>query len=134
MHAERYTYLPYLGLFFIVAAGYSRLSNHRFWLKSKPQYAIVLTFVIIAFALITFNRTKVWNSSESLWLDVIKKYPHNFVAYVNITNHYIFEDELDKAIEYADKGIQTVGHNVYFYDNKAYSLIMDHKSTQKPWK
>ncbi|MBK8504675.1 MAG: hypothetical protein IPL46_22180 [Saprospiraceae bacterium] len=127
MHAERYTYLPYLGLFFLMASGYSNLSNHQFWLKSKPHFATLLTLVIIIFALITFNRTKVWNSSESLWLDVIKKYPYNFVAYVNITNHYIFEEQLDKAIEYADRGILTVGHNVYFYDNKSYSLLMAQK-------
>lgn len=130
MYAERYTYLPYLGLFFIGADFYSQMTGHRLWTINTPQYSILLVVLLVTFCFTTFQRTQVWHNSESLWSDVIQKYPHNFVAYVNITNHYIYDDQLNKAIEFADMGIQNVGHNVYFYDNKSYALMVDNRFSE----
>ena len=75
--AERYTYIPYLGLFFILAT--------LFKSKSKKQKAktLIFTFIILIFSVFTFNRNKVWSDSLSLFNDVIEKYPNSFKAYNN---------------------------------------------------
>jgi protein O-mannosyl-transferase len=73
--AERYTYIPYLGLFFIITILYK--------LKPKSQKLIVLiaVFIILCFSVISYNRNKIWSNALSLFNDVVEKYPGSSIAY-----------------------------------------------------
>ena len=126
MHAERYTYLPYLGLFFILATAFDHLRRHknRKWQLASTGTGLVFLTVL---CLLTYQRTQVWKNSETLWKNVIEKYPANFAAYLNLTYFYLVNNKTAPAIAYADKGIREAGHNVYLYDNKSYAYILDKK-------
>lgn len=75
--SERYTYIPYLGLFFIIAIFFSDIAEGR--IKSlegmkgmvKPFFAIVL----LVFAWLSYQRNTVWKDGESLWRDCTAQYP-----------------------------------------------------------
>jgi protein O-mannosyl-transferase len=75
--ADRYTYIPYIGLFF--AAGklleYFSESVHF----KKILAAVVLTFII--FSTVCNNRIKIWRNDETLFTDVINKYPYCTIAH-----------------------------------------------------
>ncbi len=97
--AERYTYIPYIGFLFIVAAGYQYLVDNN---KKQPLllFNVVLALGAASFVYITMDRCKVWKSSETLWTDVIGKYGNEIdVAFLNRGNYYAKEmGELDKGI------------------------------------
>ncbi|MCX6250449.1 MAG: hypothetical protein NTX61_06835 [Bacteroidetes bacterium] len=80
--AERYTYIPYIGLLYIFA-----LIFVEFWKKSGNQavlrsfLAIIFVGFSIFFTIGSWNRIKVWHDTTSLWTDVINKYPLDYHAY-----------------------------------------------------
>jgi protein O-mannosyl-transferase len=82
--AERYTYIPYLGLFFIIAIflGHESIGSYQ-QKKSKIQKikALIIVFFIISFSIISYNRNKVWANSIVLFSDLLEKYPRSYLAY-----------------------------------------------------
>jgi len=80
--SERYTYVPYIGLAFLLGMKLNESGN-----KKAVGWAmfILITFV---YGTITYQRTKVWKDSETLWTDVIKTYPNSPVPRTNRSNIY----------------------------------------------
>jgi protein O-mannosyl-transferase len=77
--SERYTYVPYIGLFFIAGQWISLSSNNRI-----RSYGIaILSVLIIIFSVQTFRRIGVWKNGEILFTEVIKKNPDQFYGYYN---------------------------------------------------
>jgi protein O-mannosyl-transferase len=80
--AERYTYISYIGLFYIIGCIIAGIVE-----KSKPSTP--LRIVLIAFfliypaflSIIAHQRIKVWKDSLTLFDDVVTKYPENYLAY-----------------------------------------------------
>lgn len=74
--ADRYTYLPYVGLVFALAWWLdARREEMRVPGIVKPIVASVLILLAPISAAITWNRCDVWQNSLTLWNDTIAKYP-----------------------------------------------------------
>ena len=84
--SERYTYVPYIGLAFLVAMLIEKLTSRY----GNQARWIGLTVVSFVYGLVTFGRTNVWKDSGTLWTDVISHYP---VAPTPRNNraHYLFK-------------------------------------------
>lgn len=78
--AERYTYLPYIGLFFVLGQTLCYFTDKEVGTKNYWYLAIFLFTIFFSFA--TWNRNKVWKDSISLFDDMIKKNPTSGYAYV----------------------------------------------------
>jgi protein O-mannosyl-transferase len=119
--AERYTYIPYIGLFILLGSLFLSIRNRA----GKPATRMLYTyggFVILAlFAFTTFNRSKVWYDSVSLWTDVIEKNPKSITAHVNRGYMYNQYKEYDKAIRDCNEGIKLDSNYFKFYVNRAVS-------------
>lgn len=90
--AERYTYMPYIGLAFL---GAMWLNNYIS--KAGQKYGWVAVGIItFVFGLLTFQRTKVWHDSITLWTDVLSHYPNRPVPCTNRANAY-FQMAMDPA-------------------------------------
>ena len=68
--AERYTYVPYIGLFFIAGCLLDRFAKGNM----TKAYAVLIPVTLI-FSVISFFQTKTWKSGETLWDNVIKNQP-----------------------------------------------------------
>jgi len=80
--SERYTYVPYIGLAFMVATLISRIK----FIPQKLSMAVGGVTLII-FGVMTFQRTKVWKNSGTLWTDALKTYPTTPYARTNRANY-----------------------------------------------
>ena len=73
--ADRYTYIPYLGLFFI--AGW--YMSEYFESSIKKKYSTAVSGIFIAYALcllyLSYDRCTVWYDPITLWRDEIEKEP-----------------------------------------------------------
>ncbi len=71
MMAERYSYLPYIGLSFIPATLIAGTSDTR----KKILLAISCCFIIMLM-IISVRQIRVWRNTGTLWTKVIEKHPH----------------------------------------------------------
>ncbi len=94
--ADRYSYVSYVGLFFIVAYYFDRLSEKYSAQKIVLFGAMGLVITVLAFA--SADRLKVWQNSNTLWTDVLKKYPFVETAYENRGLYYKEHNNLDSLL------------------------------------
>ena len=79
--ADRFTYIPYLGLFFIIAWAASRLATRNRTVQMIMKVTAVL-FTVFFFCG-TYARCKDWKDSMTLWDHVIRNYDNAQLAYEN---------------------------------------------------
>ncbi|GDX53144.1 O-GlcNAc transferase [Bacteroidota bacterium] len=105
--ADRYTYLAYLGLFFLIAYLFDRVMKNKSIKNSYKQLVSVFIIAIIAVQCSNaMDRIAVWKNSESLWLDTIKKYEYVPVAHNNLGSYYQKNNRLDEALVQFNEGIR----------------------------
>jgi protein O-mannosyl-transferase len=83
--ADRYTYVPYIGLIFIIAIGFDRLyySTDKKLGFYKP---IAMVFIIIsatACSALTYARCQVWENEDTIAADMVEKFPDDGIALNN---------------------------------------------------
>ncbi len=77
--ANRYTYLPLLGVFYLMAEGFDALA--RRWRRGSGLLSVTGLVIIGMLALASNRRCAVWRDSFSLWNDVLARYPEVPEAY-----------------------------------------------------
>ncbi len=68
--AERYTYVPYIGLFFIAGWLLDRFAKQNI----NKAYAIIIPVALI-YSVLTFLQARTWKEGATLWDNVIKNQP-----------------------------------------------------------
>lgn len=115
--ADRYTYLPYLGLFFFIAYLSDRM------IKRHLKYANVIYGLLFVFILtcsfFAFNRTKVWHDSMSLWNDTLKKNPQAALPYSNRAALYIASGQPQLALADLNKALELRPDYITAHYNRA---------------
>lgn len=132
--ADRFTYIPYLGLFMIWGYGLQYIIEQK---RSSSGIAMagfgMYSLLLFAF---TYQRNDIWQNSEVLWTDVISKYANVDVAFNNRGNYYKEKGEIQKAL--ADFGevlrIKPNNHdvftnrgNLYFNANEIDKALADYE-------
>lgn len=80
--SERYTYVPYVGLAFMLAM----LASQSKLIPPKLSLAAAGLFLAIM-GVMSFQRTQVWKNSGTLWSDALKTYPRTPYARTNRANY-----------------------------------------------
>lgn len=95
--ADRFTYIPYLGLFFIF--GY--LLDQ--WLKKAPEKGNILmgcvAGIAIVYGFMTYQQNKIWQNSGTLWTHVIQYYKRSTLPFGNRANYYRDNKQYDLALQ-----------------------------------
>ncbi len=113
--AERYSYVPYIGLFFIGAFYFNQLYSN----KSKMQTVLVGAIVyLLLLAFITYNRCKVWQDSETLWSNVLENHPNADIAYLNRGIHIVVRGQEEQAFKDFTKAIELNPRYKEAYNNR----------------
>ena len=96
--ADRYAYVPFIGLFIIIAwGGYQVSSKIRY---AKVLTALVATFIVMMFAAATYSQVKVWKNSVTLFEDALKSNPDNYLAYNVLGLEAVNRGEHELALSY----------------------------------
>ena len=80
--ADRYTYVPYIGLFFVLGTIWENYRN-RSAQGNRLVWNGVAVLALAIMALLSFRRVDVWKDDEALFTDVLDKYPEAQLAYNN---------------------------------------------------
>ncbi|MGD9038972.1 MAG: tetratricopeptide repeat protein [Desulfobacteraceae bacterium] len=97
---EHRNYIPSM-FFFVPIVVVLFYAIAYFSYKRSMQVIITLSIilVIIGEGHATFMRNFTWKNDESLWIDVIEKYPHSFRAHHNLAQYYYEDAQEEKAIQ-----------------------------------
>lgn len=105
-HADRYTYLPHIGLFLLavwLAADMAAVSQSRSRVAVASAAAVV---IIAAMAWAAFVQTSHWRNSETLWSYALAATTDNDVANNNLGYLCADRGELDKAISHFETALR----------------------------
>jgi len=101
--ADRYTYLPHIGLFIMFAWGAAALVARRKWPRLIPLVAAGL--LVAACAILTSRQLAYWRDTKTLFQHAVAVTSRNFVAYAVIGNALAEEGKLPEAIAQCQKAL-----------------------------
>lgn len=114
---DRYTYVPFIGLFMIFADIIERLYADSGRKLIKSLIIVLLVIIFIIFSYMTWKRCEIWKNSETLWNDVLSKYPEIADAYINRGLYYFKNKKYQLAINDYQKAMETDYANARTYMN-----------------
>ncbi len=117
--ADRYMYIPSIGLFYMFGVLGERVYGGDGLYRGirKILVVIVVGVVVMFFSVLTYRRGDVWQDSEPLWKDTIKKSPESYVAYDKLGEAYYEKGDIEKAIANYKKAISLNPHDDIFQYN-----------------
>jgi tetratricopeptide (TPR) repeat protein len=101
--ADRYTYLPSIGLFIIIAWGAEEIFTKKYFPKAIPT--IGAAAAIIVMAMLTRIQTSYWQDSEKLFTHALAVTKNNYVMH-DAYGLYLYEERrYDEAIRHFQEAI-----------------------------
>jgi tetratricopeptide (TPR) repeat protein len=119
---DRFSYCAYIGLSFIAAQYIERSIGRPRLDRIRVAAWTALFFVMLVFGYAVHERCKVWKNSETLWSDVIGKYPSP-VAYNNLGYAYYADHDYAHALEVYNRVIML--HPSFADGHKNLALLYD---------
>jgi tetratricopeptide (TPR) repeat protein len=121
--ADRNTYIPSIGLFYIIGNAivwlYARFKKSA----AKNILSLFFIFVVAVLSFLTWQRCKVWKNTETLWRDALDKYPNSAEINNNLAVAYSDQGQPDKAIFYYRKALEIDPYSAESYNNIGVALL-----------
>jgi Tfp pilus assembly protein PilF len=102
-HADRYAYVPLVGLFIAAAWGLADLARAR--AAIRPAGALA-GLVLASFMIGSWLQVHYWQSSIALWENAVAATGGNAVAHNSLAVEYLQSHQKDKALEEFEKAVQ----------------------------
>jgi len=102
--ADRYTYVPLIGLFILLSWGIPHLLS-PFRYKKLGQIALA-AFVCITLMIISWGQVKTWQSGQTLFERALAVTENNYVAHNNLGHHQLEKGRLADAIHHFKKALE----------------------------
>ena len=106
-HADRYTYLPAVGLWIMVAWGAAELAER--WPRAKPAIAGLGAASCAACLCVTWFQVQYWENSIALFSHALQVTSGNYVAYNNLGSALKNEGQIDEAIADFERAVEIRG-------------------------
>ena len=90
--ADRYTYVPYFGLFIMLVWGIGDLLKHN-----EKAFFAVFAIAVAAFSILSFRQTSFWKDNETLYRRTLAVTGGNFLISHNLCYTLTLENRLDEA-------------------------------------
>ncbi len=123
--ADRYTYIAYIGLFYIVAVSVDKLyssSDEQVKKWKTPAVALLLLF-ILAFGYQSYARCAVWESDDTLSDDLMSKYPDDRLVLNNKGFLLFAAGKYAESLPYFTKSINKKPDYIMAHINRINSFI-----------
>jgi tetratricopeptide (TPR) repeat protein len=128
-HADRYTYLPQIGLCIAITWTMGDLIA-RWRAKSPVLISFAASGVIIAFALLAWRQTTHWRDAESLWRHALKIEPDNDVAHAGLAGILLPRGQVGEAIEHYERAIALRPGNAAAQHGLAMAFASEHRTDE----
>lgn len=118
--SERYSYIPYIGIFFIAGQLLTYVHEGRLPGDKKVKNRLVLSglLLVIFFSFMTHERNKKWKNGVVLFSDVVEKYPTTAFAWRSLGEGKIYENDKPGALAAYQEAIRFDSTDFLSYMNR----------------
>jgi tetratricopeptide (TPR) repeat protein len=122
--ADRYTYIPMIGVCFFIAVTAARIINSGLAKNAAARKVVYATLaaLIVVYGVAAFQRCRVWENDLTLWDDCIGNYPSS-LAYNNRGAAYGDRGAMDRAIADFDRAILFDPRQTRAYNNRGIAYL-----------
>jgi tetratricopeptide (TPR) repeat protein len=113
--ADRYTYLPSIGLWIMVVWGLHHLASRRPLLRQVTAMAAGLAVVL--FALLAARQTEVYQNSGTLWEATLRSYPNCLMAHNLLSRWFIDKGDWDEALIHCRQALAILPSDPAIHDD-----------------
>ncbi len=103
-HADRYTYLPQIGLYLMIAWGVADLSAT--WRYRTQTVGVASIVAIAALAVTARAQASYWRDSETLWNHTMAVTKDNYFAHASLADLLMRRDRLAEAIAHSEEALR----------------------------
>jgi protein O-mannosyl-transferase len=96
--ADRYTYLPEIGL--CIALAWGTMYVTRLWPYRRWVCGVASVLVVAALMGCAWRQTTFWNDSETLWNHTLACTSRNYVAHNNLAGELLENDQTEEAMDH----------------------------------
>ncbi|MCE5210493.1 MAG: tetratricopeptide repeat protein [Deltaproteobacteria bacterium] len=114
--ADRYVYLPSIGIAIMMAWGVPLLFKSENLCK-KILFPAALAFLIIM-SVLTWKQCGYWRDSLTLFSHALHVNSHNYHAHINVASYLVKENNFKEALYYYDKAIEIKPDKADAYNNR----------------
>jgi tetratricopeptide (TPR) repeat protein len=120
-HADRYTYLPQIGLY--IAATWAVTDLTRSWRFQRIALGAAALIVVAVLTWRSWLQTSYWRDSETLFTHALAVTSNNDVALNNLGIIFLDKGQLDDAISKLQAAVDLRPENAPAHDNLAKALL-----------
>jgi protein O-mannosyl-transferase len=102
--ADRYTYVPTIGIFIIIAWGTGEIAGR--WPALGKSAATAVFLILAACGVLTHRQVKYWRDGETLFKHAAAVTEDNYIALFNVGGTYYEKKRLDEALDYYQQAIR----------------------------
>jgi Flp pilus assembly protein TadD len=122
--ADRYTYLPQIGLYVLLTWAAADLCAG--WRHRRVVLGGGATIILIALIFCARAQTSYWRTSESLWTHTLACTSDNLIAHNNLGNALFKKGNVNEAIAHYQKALQIKPDDVEALNNLGIALAKTH--------
>lgn len=122
MVADRFTYLPAVGL------SYVAVRAAMAWPARRALALGAAALLLLSLAVLSWNRTKVWHDDLTLWSDAVRKAPDAYIARSNLGLAFAANGNFAEALQQYDRAVELAPGLPDAYHNRAIThRELDHR-------
>ncbi len=120
-HADRYTYLPQIGLY--VAMAWSAAAACARWRGSPAVLATAGGAILATLLLVTRTQVAYWQTSETLWRRTLACTAENLIAHDNLGTVLLAQGNVDEAIVHFEAALRIDADHAKAHNNLGNALL-----------
>ena len=119
--ADRYTYLPQIGLYLIATWTIADLSMT--WRHHRQILAVAAAIVIAALTWLAWVQNTYWRDSEALWTHTLAVTSYNDFGHASLADLLLRRDRIDEAISHSQEALRIRSRNGNAHNTLALALF-----------
>jgi tetratricopeptide (TPR) repeat protein len=119
--ADRYTYLPQIGLYILLT--WAAFDVSAAWRRRRLVFGTAVTAVLAALMVCAWIQTSHWRNSESLWTHTIACTSQNYVARTGLGNVLLEQERIAEAIEHYEEAVRIKPDLAKTHSNLGLALV-----------
>jgi Flp pilus assembly protein TadD len=119
--ADRYTYVPFIGIFIMVSWGVPRVLGR--WDRTRILIRPLAALVVLVFTLTAWKQVQYWNNDISLFRHALDVTPDNYFAHNNIGYTFAANGKVEEAIHHYSEALRISPDMYKAHYNLANALV-----------
>jgi protein O-mannosyl-transferase len=121
VRADRYTYLPQIGLYLLLVWGAMELFHQ--WRRSRVILAAAAVLIITALITRSYFQTSYWQDTETLWKHATTTTSNNYIATNNLAQTLFQSGRFDEAIAECQEALKIKPDFAAAHNNLGAALV-----------